>query len=441
MMPLWDPPPAVVSPSPHLVSTPFAKFLQYRVFQYRDMQVGILNGPGHDCAAVAAVVLDEQLRPHMVLKSGDARICRVLRGDDYLKPGCVAGRLDKQGANAARIALAELSEEVGGEPVSFRSLGDWLTPTMPHESSEADANFFSLIALKATAQGDGGGMEVAGLIGPVFMSFSEGFAAMEDGRIGEAGRAQSLYRRAADSIGYLPELDVWVEDHPRLLERYRTLGLGPLQDARQGQRGAALPPDFEPTLAIDGASWVSRQDHPVGEGMLLADGQTVHTAGGAPVGKPFTNQILVLDYDRAKVVHYALTQDGPMVEFGSRPSPVMAIKGLLLGSERWLAQENHDAHRRDVEDLKIGRGQVLPYERLGEPCGASSGQADLYYHFYAVRESARPDWIPLSQALELCRTGQGDGQTEAALHRLAHRLHWLPTLDLSVDQARALLQG
>jgi hypothetical protein len=442
--------------SARLVETPFSKFLQFRIFELLgpdgSQRVALLNGPGHDCAAVAALVLDAQGHPFVVLKTGDARISRVMRSQPYLRLGCVAGRLDKEGASAAKIGLAELTEEVGGEVVanSFRSLGEWLTPTMPCESSEADATFFSLIRLQASAQGDGGGMEVAGLIGPVFLPLQDALTAMEGGRVGDGGRALALYQRCADSIGYLPSLGVWIHDHPRLREGYQTLGLGDPHDPRPGAQSAAIPRDFVPhgpPAEIDGAQWVQRQDHKVADGRMV-EGQTVHTAHGRPLGSPFANQLLVLDYDRAKVVDYAWDeQRGPMVLIKPAARPVLAVKGLLLrGEQRQGGKENFDLYRLDLEDVKIRRSTSPeeqldgPLERLGAPCGASSGQSDLYYHFYARPHStAASDWIPLGQALQLCRSGQGDAHSEAALTRLARHLRWLPNLGLTLEQARSRL--
>ena len=429
----------------------FSKFLHYRVFEFEGQPVGMLNGPGHDCAAVAAVVLDPQSRPYLVLKTGDARMSRVLRKDTYLKWGCISGRMDKAGANASKIALAEISEEVGGHVVegSFRKLGDWLTPTQPYESSECDANFFSLIQIGEAPKGDGGGMEVEGLIGPLFLKFQDAFAAMEDGRVGDAGRAMTLYRRCADWMGYVPELDRWVFDHPRLQQRYNTLGLGTAYDPRKDGQSEAVPASFVPNgpaAAIDGASWTECQQVPLDAHSQMLDGKTRHTAHGVPQGPPFTNQLMHSDYDRAKVVAYTVDPDkGPLVRLSQNPRPLAVLKQTLGGEHQADRQENHDLLQFDVDDVKMERGgspQDLydtPLQKLGEPCGASSGQSDIYYHFYARHTKKAPEMIPIAQAIQQCRTGQGDAQTEALLLRLCRQLHWLPTLDLTVEQARQLL--
>jgi len=429
----------------------FSKFLHYRVFEFEGQQVGILNGPGHDCAAVAAVVLDPQSRPYMVLKTGDARMSRVLRKEPYLKWGCVAGRLDKAGASAPKIALAELTEEVGGQVLadSFQPVGSWLTPTQPYESSECDANFFSLVQLGDVPKGDGGGMEVEGLIGPLFLKFQDGFAAMEDGRVGDAGRAMTLYRRCADWMGYVPELDRWIYDHPKLQARYSTLGLGAPFDPRENSQSAAVPANFVPSgpaAAIDGAAWVECQEVSLDAHSKMLDGKTRHTAHGVPQGEPFTNQVMQSDYDRAKVVAYAVDpQKGPLVRLSRNPRPIAVLKAQLAGEQTTDRQQNHQLMQLDVDDVKFARGgspQELydtPLEKLGEPCGASSGQSDIYYHFYARHTHKAPEMIPIAQAIQQCRTGQGDAQTEALLWRLCRQSHWLPTLDLSVDQAQQLL--
>ena len=430
----------------------FAKFLNYRVFEFEGQQVGILNGPGHDCAAVAAVVLDPQSRPYMVLKTGDARMSRVLRHDNYLKWGCVAGRLDKQGASAPKIALAELTEEVGGEVVanSFQPIGSWLTPTQPYESSECDANFFSLVKLGAAPKGDGGGMEVEGLIGPLFLKFQDGFAAMEDGRVGDAGRAMTLYRRCSDWMGYVPELDRWVYDHPKLSARYTTLGLGAPQDPRKNGQSLAIPANFVPhgpAAAIDGAAWTQMQEVKLDAHSKMLDGQTRHTAGNQAQGEAFNNQVMTSDYDRAKVVTYTVDPEkGPLVRLIQSPRPIAVIKASELKAEHQAdRQENASLMQLDVDDVKFARGSSpqdlydTPLQKLGEPCGASSGQSDIYYHFYARHTKKAPEMIPIAQAIEKCRNGQGDAQTEALLLRLCRQLHWLPTLDLSVEQAQQLL--
>lgn len=429
----------------------FAKFLHYRVFDFEGQQVGMLNGPGHDCAAVAAVVLDPQSRPYMVLKTGDARMTRVLRHDTYLKWGCISGRMDKAGANASKIALAEITEEVGGQVVadSFKPVGNWLTPTQPYESSECDANFFSLIQLGDAPKGDGGGMEVEGLIGPLFLKFQDGFAAMEAGKVGDAGRAMTLYRRCSDWMGYVPELDRWVYDHPRLQSRYSTLGLGNPYDPRKDGQSSAIPANFVPhgpAAAIDGAAWTECVKVKLDAHSQMLDGKTQHTAHGVPQGPAFTNQLMQSDYDRAKVVAYTVDPEkGPLVRLSQNPRPIAVLKHTLSGEQQADRQENHELLQLDVDDIQFARGgspQDLydtPLQKLGEACGASSGQSDIYYHFYARQTRKAPEMIPIAQAIQQCRTGQGDAQTEALLLRLCRQLHWLPTLDLSVEQAQQLL--
>jgi len=460
--PQWLPPPPVASLSEpsqiRLLETCFSKFLKVRRFELHTDQgpesITIVHGPGHDCAAVAAILLGPEGKPLMVLKTGDARMARVHRQDSYLKLGCVAGRLDKPGASAAKIALAELTEEIGGEVVgnSLRPLGEWLSPTMPFESTEADADFFSLVKVSGLPQGDGGGMEVAGLIGPVYFSFEDGFEAMQQGRVSDGGRACALYQRCADAMGYVSPLDAWIYDHPLLLERYQSLGLGLPQDPRPGALSPHVPEDFQPqgqAAELDGGSWTEVREVLLPEGLML-DGKCVHTAAGRPQGTPFVNQLVRLPYDRAKIANYALSPAGePWVRFAPSPRPVMAIKALALKSELTTGfQDNPNLVRRDLEDVKIRRDLPLgrqlsgSLEILGEPTGASSGQCDLYYYFVArVHPWSQVDssWVSLSQALELCRKGEGDAQSEATLVRLSRHLEWIPTLNLNLEAATRLL--
>ncbi len=448
-----------------LAENTFAKFMKYRKFdleveragKLETTRVGILNGPGHDVAAVASMVLDPQGHPQLLLKTGDTRVSRSLRGDDYVKIGSVAGRLDKVGADFAKIGLAELSEEVGGVVVgdSLRRLGEALSPTMPHESTECDACFFSLVELKGQAQGDGGGMEVTDLIGPAFFTPQQGLAAMESGQIGDAGRCQMLYARALDAIGYIPELGTYVHDHPALQERFSSLGLGAPLDPRSQASGAPIPPPPPPGTTLEAqinhGYFEECQEVALGDGARLLDGKSRHAVAATPVGNPIPNQLLSLPYDRAKVVHFVNDpQRGPLVRFTEQERPVLAVRQLELQKECPAAKEAPAWIRGDVDEVQLDRKRPVAEQlgpqamALGAPTTASAGQSDLKIHFYAVAEpqgAANANYIPLSEALQRCREGQGDAQSEASLLRLARQLEWIPGLQMSVDQARKLINS
>ncbi|MEW6282021.1 MAG: hypothetical protein AB1758_25680, partial [Candidatus Eremiobacterota bacterium] len=435
------------------------------------VQLPFLHGKGHNCALVGAFALDPQGNPYMILKHGDTRLSRFLRGDPYVLLGFVGGRMDKVGADFPKIALGELPEEVGGVPVegAFRRLGGGLSPTMPMESTESDAYFCALVVLAQAPTGDGGGSELTGLIGPELVPAREGLDAFRDGRVADAGRARTVYARTFDSMGYIPQLGVYVLDHPELAARFDTLGLGPVQDPRRLARDVELDPALEPPPpqrddrgAVNGVVFTGRTDVPLDQGALMVDATTQHAVlGDGPavaVAEPFPNQAALFKHDRAKVAVYARhPEQGPMVYMPACERPLLAFKGLALGGECDTSQENTELVRRDVVDLTLSRqedpgSQVLRrlartgrLERLAEPTSASSGQCDLKYHYYSLEVPPPSDWsdfVPLSDAIALCRTPpvQADSQTEGlCLGGLADRLGWIPGLRMTVDQARQLL--
>lgn len=442
-----------------LRSTPFGKFLKYRTFDLEvqrgsaieTVTVGLLNGPGHDVAAVASTVLDPEGSPMVLLKTGDTRMSRVLRGDDYVLTGSVAGRLDKVGADFDKIGLAELSEEVGGVVLgdSFRRLGDHLSPTMPWESTECDACFTALVQLTGKPLGDGGGMEVQDLIGPAFFTPQDAWRQMQEGKVADAGRCQMLYDRGWDAMGYSRQLGVYLFDHPSLLERFDSLGLGAPEDPRRVAKGSEIPAPSPPGTSlesqIDNGFFSELQKVPLGQGATMLDGKSHHAVAATPVGEALPNQILSLSHDRAKVVHYAVDPErGPLVKMTLQERPVLAVRRLALASECPVANDQPDWLRYDVEDVALPRdvpaaAQLAGAEALGSPSTASAGQSDLKIHYFAREEQGGAEFIPLAEALRRCRQGHGDAQTEATLLRLADRLDWIPQLGMSVDQARRLL--
>ena len=431
---------AVGAQTAEITERPFDKFLKYNKFEVRRagriFRGGFVHGPGHHSAAVAALTFNSRGEPYVVIKRGDTRLSRAERGEPYVLDGFIAGRLDKKGAGAVKIALAELAEEVGAEvvPGTFRALGDALTPTMPLESTECDSYFQAVVEITGVPSGDGGSMEVVDLIGPKFLTPEQLLGATRAARISDSSRAESLFCRSFDSMGFLPRLGVFVQDHPRLLARYRTLGLGRVLDLR---RTGAEPGEVPPSGSkINDVVVVDCRVVELDRRTRMIDAKTRHAVGSTarvePQGPPFSNQYLQLDYDRAKVVHYYEDpQRGPLVEMTLQPRPCLAF-----------APGSPKIDRLDVEDRECSRAAEPPQglQALGEPCGASSGQSDLYYHFWA-RKVERPgtNFILLSDALTLCRQGDGDVQTETALLRLADYLGWIPNLEMSVERARVLL--
>lgn len=432
-------------------------YLKYRLYrvtiagEHEPRIGGFVHGPGHFVSAVAALAFDREKSPYCVLKTGDTRLSRSERGEPYVMHGMVAGRMDKEGATASKIALAELAEEVGGEVVegTFLPLGQEPIPTMPWESTEADSYYLAAVEITGTPYGDGGAMEVVDLIGPLILPVPEAFAAMDRGDVAEGGRARTVYGRALDRIGYLPDLGVFAFDHPGLMARFDTLGLGPLQDLRARVAGSDIP-EPQPTgqsleSRINTVVCARREEHAVDGHCRMISASTRHAVREGEtlieLGEPFPNQYLQLDYDRAKVARYALDPErGPVVEMLAGVYPALAF-----------APGSLQVVRRDLEDFPVAREQaVLPQlearlggqpKLLGEKISASSGQCDLYYHLAAVEVKPGAHFVPLAEAIRLCRAGHGDSHSEALLQRLAHRLGWIPSLSVTLGEARRLLDS
>ena len=410
---------------------------------------GFVHGPGHHIGAVAAFAFDDAMTPHPVLKSGDTRLSRAERSQPYVLDGFVAGRMDKKGADSSKIALAELAEEVGGEVVgdTFRKLGG-LSPTMPFESTEGDNYYLAAVEITGKPSGDGGQMEVPDLIAPKFLSPTEALRSMDNGEISEGGRTRTLYGRGFDSIGYVPQLGAYVHDHPALLSKFDTLGLGEPVDIRSQLKPSRFPQEKPPAdnleAQINDVVAVARKEVSMSDQSRLVDVQAKHAVNKNGVitelDGQFPSQYLQLDYDRAKVAQYYIDPEkGPMVKMKEEARPALAF-----------APDSPKVVRRDVQDLPISRDKPaedqLPdgVRALGKPTGASPGQSDLYYHFYA-QETSPPEkpeqsgYVKLSEAIKLCRTGDGDAHTEALCERLADDLNWIPNLEMSVQQAKDLI--
>ena len=462
-----------------ITATPFDKYLKYKTYRVEMKsgtvyEGGFVHGPGHHSSAIAALVFDTNGVPYATFKTGDTRLSRAVRGQPYVATSGIAGRWDKEGHSAGEIVLGELAEEVGGQVVkgTFRHLGDELSPTMPFESTECDEYFMAAVNITGTPYGDGGSMEVVGLIGPVFLSPQAAIAAMDSGRISDSARARTMFGRAWDSIGYLPTLGVYAQDHPGLLARFDTLGLGEPKDLRGRVKGAAIPRPSQPASSLNGqvnSVTVDRADnvrldqvgtmvdarirHAVDpdpffvsdlslQSAYLKAGPDGHWAcagkDGSQVLQPdFASQYLRTESDRVKTaVFYQDENLGPMVQMLPQARPAMAF---APGSPKVI--------RRDICDETVGRSDSWKSRAeqsysLGAKNAASSGQSDLFY-WYRARSVEPPTardvtFVPLAEAIRLCRQGHGDAQTEATLLRLADDLGWIPELGMSRTEALTL---
>lgn len=438
----------------------------------------VLSGPGHNVAIVAVLLMHEDGKLEVALKAGDTRPARVLRGEPYVKLGAVGGRLDKPDKDAAAIARAEVTEEIGATVVDggFVALGETALPTMPGESSEADRYFVALsrFASGAAPSGDGEGLELPGLMRPARLSVADLIASADDGRVGEGARVRVAFGRAFDRLGYVPALDRYVFDLPEVLQKkYSTLGLGDPVDLRSlGGAHPALPePAASPNAQVNDVKLLDRVNTHLEEGALLVNARVAHAIrkDGAlnTLGAPFRIQFLHVPYDRVKLLVWTKDeQRGPLVLMESVERLPMAVKGMELtdefqGKERAELNRNDVLearmhvgveHRRDVieglaehaaEAIMMARGLSGEPQRLGSSVDASPGQSDLRYHFFHVEVPpavADKRFVPIADALTQCRAeGHGDASTEAALQRLAQHAQWLPNLGMSVEAAKAAL--
>lgn len=437
----------------------------------------VLSAPGHNVSLVAVLLMHTDGRLEVVFKDGDTRPARVLRGEPYVKLGAVGGRLDQPNLDAAAVARHEVHEEIAATVVDggLVPLGEMAAATMPAESSEADRYFLALSHFDkgvSAPKGDGGGMELPGLIRPARLSVADAIAAMDDGRVGEGARARTAYGRAFDRLGYIPALDRYVFDLPEALnKRYDTLGLGQPVDLRKlGESHPASPPSppDNPARQVNDVKLLDRVNTHLEEAALLVNARVAHAARKdgelRTVGAPFRIQFLHLPYDRVKLAVWVNDQSkGPRVLMESLERLPMAVKGANLREE--FEGKEHAAlnrldllearmhvgveHRRDVieglaehaaEAIIMARGLAGAPKKLGSSVDASPGQSDLRYHLYHLEVPpgvADSRFIPLADALRACRQdGQGDTTTEALLLRLAAHAGWLPTLGMSVKAAQ-----
>ena len=132
------------------LDTPFSAYMRLARYRIGARVAPVLSGPGHDVALVAALTLDPAGRPVVILKGGDTRPARVLRGEPYVKIGCIGGRLDHPGMAASAIAALEVEEEVAGRRIGTVlvvtpwSLAGPVSRPLPHSLTPSPSPSFSL---------------------------------------------------------------------------------------------------------------------------------------------------------------------------------------------------------------------------------------------------------------------------------------------------------
>ena len=470
------------------VAEPFAGYMRVRRFAVwiaddetpvpQAAQCNVLSAPGHDVVLVAALALDEQNRLRAILKAGDTRPARVLRGEPYVKLGTVGGRLDHSGEPPANVAKREVIEEIGGKVIdgSLYGLGDKPAPTMPSESTEADRFYTALVRFEEGLgpKGDGGGLELPGLMVPRLLGCQDFLRAVDQGRVGEGARARVGYARAFDKLGFIPSLDRFIYDlPPEIRERFDSLGMGAPVDLRHlggpvGEPAAASPVARE--SEVNDVKLLDRVNTHLEEASLLVDARVAHAIrtedGLVTVGSPFRIQFLHVPYDRVKLAVYANDPErGPVVLLEPIERLPLAIKGLALDGEcpgeadtrlarldvleaKMHIGSEHRAHvieslaEHAAEAIVGARSISSAPRRLGSSFDASPGQSDLRYHLFAVEvplKTVDRRFVPLSDALAAVRAGEGDAGTEAILLRLADDLDWIPGLRMSRSEVESKL--
>lgn len=423
--------------------------LSYKTYKFETIVVGspetysggFVHAPGHHLNAVAALSLDGEKRPLIWLRSSDLQASRLSRGEPYALPSVVAGLRETQGESGDLSLVAGLFESTGLKIVdgSARALGADITPTMPLESTECESYFLGVVHTFTPVRGSGATV--------IPLSVKEAWELFESGKVSDAGRAQALYGRALDSIGYLRSHDVYATDFPALKERFDTLGMGEVWDLRATQEGQAPPKlsgRVRPTReARESAVVIHERKISLDHGEMVesrlrgADSPSGRVAGAS---SEIEAVFLKLPHDRLKVAEYYLDEGaGPMVRLFTQ---VRAPLEFAPGKPRVL--------RRDVMDGPIERDLEFPGTlentvELGRPTSASASLSDLYYRFGAteMETPAKPKgegYVTLAEALRECRSGQGDAQTEALLLRLADHLRWNPNLGMSWESIDRAMQ-
>lgn len=221
-------------------------FLRVRRFVLRHVHADGSRGAPYACDVMSrkdvdavAVVLYQRTgrRVQVVMKEGVRPPVWLRRKKDLVQPDdrerlmvteIAAGVLEEgdRGPGAIeRRAAAEAEEECGTalEPGAVESLGG---PSFPSPGVTDEKVFFAAAAVRladaADVNGDGSGMEEG--TRRVVMDLRDAIAACRDGGIPDM-KTEIALLRLADRLGYLPQLDVFVDELPAELQaRYAPPG-------------------------------------------------------------------------------------------------------------------------------------------------------------------------------------------------------------------------
>jgi len=218
----------------------------------------VLSRPGSDAVVAALYEIDGRRRIHVVLREMSRAPIYLRKHKRFVHPdprtyvtlrelvaGVVEASDEPGAAGLCQRAAAETREEAGLSlpPEAFQPIGGetFASPGM----SDEKLYFCAAAAEVAEANagvGDGSVMEEGADI--VLLELGEAIAACRSGDIPDMKTELGLLR-LADHLGYVPQLDCFVDElPPSLQERYRRLGVAaaPNDPEHRNCPGAASPP-------------------------------------------------------------------------------------------------------------------------------------------------------------------------------------------------------
>jgi ADP-ribose pyrophosphatase len=199
----------------------------------------VLSRPGSDAVVAALFEIDGRRRVRVLLRDMPRAPIYLRRHKRFVHPdprtylslrelvaGVVEASDEPGAAGLCGRAAAETREEAGlaVPPEAFRPIGGetFASPGMSDEKLYFCAAAAQLAEANAGA-GDGSAMEEGAHI--VILELGEAIAACRSGDIPDMKTELGLLR-LADHLGYLPQLDCFVDElPPPLRERYRRLGV------------------------------------------------------------------------------------------------------------------------------------------------------------------------------------------------------------------------
>jgi len=218
----------------------------------------VLSRPGSDAVVAVLYEIDDRRRVRVLLRDMARAPIYLRKHKRFVHPDprtyvtlreLVAGVVEESdepgAAGLCRRAAVETREEAGlpVPPEAFRSIGGetFATPGMSDEKLYFCAAAAQIAEANAGA-GDGSVMEEGAHI--AVLELGEAIAACRSGEIPDMKTELGLLR-LADHLGYVPQLDCFVDElPPPLRERYRRLGVAaaPSDPEARNRPGAAGRP-------------------------------------------------------------------------------------------------------------------------------------------------------------------------------------------------------